>query len=74
MSEEGQGLHRVVVEVDGRRVLECDALNVDVRSDAEREFLLDSLASTSGYEVVTPRVIVEAELPGKTRYSKNLFF
>lgn len=32
-----QELHHLVVEADGKRVLDCDALNVSIRPDAERE-------------------------------------
>ena len=73
MSESGQELHRLVVEVDGERVLECDAFSVNIRPDFEREYLRETLGSMSGYEVVLPRVIVEAECPGEVRQVEGLF-
>ena len=73
MSKEGQRLHHLVVEVDGERRLECDALNVSIRPDVEREFLRESFESASGYEVVSLRVIIEAECPGEINLVENLF-
>lgn len=73
MSESGQELHHLVVEVDGERKLECDALNVNIRPDVEREFLRETFASADGYEIVSPRVIIEAECPGEVRWVESLF-
>lgn len=73
MSEEGQRLYHLVVEVDGERVLECDALNVNIRPDAEREFVRESFASAGGYEIVSPRVVIEADCPGEINRVENLF-
>ena len=72
MSEEGQRLHHLVVEVDGERRLECDALNVSIRPDIDHEYLRESFESASGYEVVSPRVIIEAECPGEVRWVESL--
>lgn len=73
MSKEGQRLHHLVVEVDGERTLECDAMNVSIRSDMEHEFLREAFASADGYEIVSPRVIIEAECPGEINRVENLF-
>lgn len=73
MSETGQNLYHLVVEVDGRRKLECDALSVNIRPDVEHEYLRESFASASGYEVVSPRVIIEAECTGEVRLVERLF-
>ena len=68
-----QELHHLVVEVDGERVLECDALLVNVRPDVDREFVREAFASAGGYEIVSPRVIIEAECPGEINRVENLF-
>lgn len=68
-----QELHHLVVEVDGYRVLECDALSVNIRPDIERELMRESFASTRGYEVVSPCVVIEAECPGEINRIENLF-
>ena len=73
MTKEGQRLHHLVVEVDGDRKLECDALNVSIRTDVEHEFLRESFVSAGGYEIASPRVIVEAECPGEINQVENLF-
>lgn len=73
MSEEGQRLHHLVVEVDGERVLECDALCVNVRPDVERELLRESFSSHGGYEIVSKRVVIEAECPGEINRVEGLF-
>ena len=73
MSKEGQRLHHLVVEVDGERVLECDALLVNVRPDVDREFVRETFASADGYEVVSKRVVIEAECPGEINRVENLF-
>lgn len=68
-----QGLHHLVVEVDGECVLECDALLVNVRPDVDREFVQESFASADGYEVISRRVVIEAECPGEINRVENLF-
>ena len=68
-----QELHHLVVEVDGERVLECDALLVNVKTDVDREFVREAFASADGYEIVSPRVIIEAECPGEINRVENLF-
>ena len=68
MTKEGQKLHHLVVEVDGELALEFDALSVNIRPDVEHEYLRESFESASGYEVVSPRVIIEAECPGEARW------
>ena len=73
MRKEGQRLHHLVVEVDGERVLECDALNVSIRPEVDREFVRESFATAVGYEVVTPRVVIEAECPGEINRLENFF-
>ena len=73
MSKEGQRLHHLVVEVDGERVLECDALLVNVKTDFDREFVRESLVSSEGYELVSKRVVIEAECPGEINRVESLF-
>ena len=73
MRKEGQRLHHLVVEVDGERVLECDALLVNVKKDFDREFVRESLVSSEGYELVSKRVVIEAECPGEINQVENLF-
>lgn len=68
-----QELHHLVVEVDGERVLECDALLVNVRPDVDREFVRESFGSSEGYELVSKRVIIEAECLGEINRVENLF-
>ena len=68
-----QELHHLVVEVDGERVLECDALLVNVRPDVDREFVRESFGSSEGYELVSKRVVIEAECPGEINRVENLF-
>ena len=68
-----QDLHHLVVEVDGERVLECDALLVNVRPDVDREFVREALASADGYEVISKRVVIEAECPGEINRLENFF-
>ena len=68
-----QELHHLVVEMDGRRVLECDALLVNVRPDVDREFVREAFASADGYEVISKRVVIEAECPGEINRVENLF-
>ena len=68
-----QELHHLVVEVDGERVLECDALLVNVKTDFDREFVRESFVSAGGYEIASPRVIVEAECPGEINRLENFF-
>ena len=68
-----QELHHLVVEVDGERVLECDALLVNVKTDFDREFVREAFASADGYEVISKRVVIEAECPGEINRVENLF-
>ena len=68
-----QELHHLVVEVDGERVLECDALLVNIRPDVDREFVRESFGSSEGYELVSKRVVIEAECPGEINRVENLF-
>ena len=68
-----QELHHLVVELDGERVLECEALLVNVKTDFDREFVRETFASADGYEIVSPRVIIEAECPGEINRVENLF-
>ena len=73
MSKEGQRLHHLVVEVDGERKLECDALNVSIRPEVDREFVREAFTSADGYEVVSKSVVIEAECPGEINRVENLF-
>ena len=68
-----QELHHLVVEVDGERVLECDALLVNIRPDVDREFVRESFGSSEGYEVISKRVVIEAECPGEINRLENFF-
>ena len=68
-----QELHHLVVEVDGERVLECDALLVNIRPDVDREFVREAFGSSEGYELVSKRVVIEAECPGEINRVENLF-
>ena len=68
-----QELHHLVVEVDGERVLECDALLVNIMPDVDREFVREAFGSSDGYELVSKRVVIEAECPGEINRVENLF-
>lgn len=58
-------LHRLSVEVDGWRVLECDALSVTIERDCDSEILQAYAGSGEGVEVLYPRIAVKAELPAQ---------
>lgn len=72
MQATNDDLHRLSVEVDGRRVLECDALSVTIEPDCDSEILQAYAGSREVVEVLYPRIAVKAELPAQSHNVDSL--
>ena len=70
-SEAAQKTHRLSVHVDGRRVLELDALRIEVKPDFEVKPHLSPYADLSDFEEVSPKYVVTAELPSEIRFREH---
>ena len=65
------GMHRLSVHVDGRRVLELDALRIEVKPDFEVKPHLSPYIDLSDFEEVLPKYVITAELPGEIRFREH---
>ena len=72
MQATNDDLHRLSVEVDGRRVLECDVLGVAIEQDCDSEIYQAYAGSREGVEVLYPRIAVKAELPAQANKVDSL--
>ena len=65
------GMHRLSVHVDGRRVLELDALRIEVKPDFEIKPHLSPYVDLSDFDEVLPKYVITAELPGEIRFRNH---
>ena len=65
------GMHSLSVHVDGRRVLELDALRIEVKPDFEVKPRSSPYVDLSDFEEVLPKYVITAELPGEIRFRER---
>ncbi len=70
-SEAAPKMHRLSVHVDGRSVLELDAVRVEVKPDFEIKPHISPYIDLSGFEEVLPKYFITAELPGEIRFREH---
>ena len=64
-------LHHLSVYVDGRRVLELDALRVEVKSELDVTRYPSISCDSFGFDEVLPKYVITAELPSETRFREH---
>ena len=65
------GMHRLSVDIDGRRVLELDAVRIEVKPDFDVTRYPSISCDSYGFNEVLPKYVIVAHLPPEVALAEN---